>query len=68
MSVTAGFGALVVLAVLFGSFYLFDRIARQIIDTNSHQLMLLAGFVFLAGFGICLQMTLKIEFWRGKWK
>jgi hypothetical protein len=68
MGVLAGLGAVVIEAILLGSFYLFDPAAKKIIEDHSISLGISIPVIFVAAFGFSLQFALEGQFWRGKWK
>ena len=68
MSVLAGLGAVAIESILLGNFYLFDPVAKRIIEDHSMSLLISFALIFVAAFGFSLQFALKGQFWRGKWK
>jgi hypothetical protein len=68
MGVLAGLGAVVIEAILLGSFYLFDPAAKKIIEDHNVSLVISFPVIFVAAFGFSLQFALEGQFWRGKWK
>jgi hypothetical protein len=68
MSVLAGLGAVAIEVILVGGFYLFDPIAKMIIESHSWYFLISLPVLFVAGFGFSLQLELRMQFWRGKWK
>lgn len=68
MSVLSGLGGVLVVVLLFGCFYLFDPIGKLIIRQHSHYFVGSVAAAFVGAFGISLQLTLKMQFWRGKWR
>jgi hypothetical protein len=68
MSILAGLGGVLIVVLLFGGFYLFDPVAKLIIEQHISYFFASVAVIFLAGFGISLQFALKMQFWRGKWK
>ena len=68
MSVLAGLGAVVIEVILVGGFYFFDPVAKTIIETHGGYFVVSLAVLFVAGFGLSLQLALKMQFWRGKWK
>jgi len=55
-------------AILIGGFSLFDPVAKVTIVNNASYVLWSVLIMFIAGFGVSLQFTLRIQFWRGKWK
>ena len=68
MSVLAGLGGTFVEGVLLGGFYLFDPVARTIIEKYGSYCLWSLLIVFATGFGISLQLTLGMQLRRGEWK
>jgi Kef-type K+ transport system membrane component KefB len=68
MSVFAGLGAVVVETILVGSLYLFEPVAKAFIEKHSTPILLCFPLIFVAGFGLSLQFSMEMQFWRGKWK
>lgn len=68
MSVLAGFGGVVIEAIVLGGFYLFDPVAKMILEDHGPTVVLSFLVIFVAAFGLSLQVTLEGQFWRGKWK
>jgi hypothetical protein len=54
-------------AILIGGFYFFDPVAKLSISNNVNYLLWSVPAVFLAGFGMSLQFTLRTQLWQGKW-
>jgi hypothetical protein len=67
-SVLAGLAGVFVEAILIGGFSLFDPVAKVTIVNNASYVLWSVLIMFIAGFGVSLQFTLRIQFWRGKWK
>jgi hypothetical protein len=68
MGTFAGVGAVVVELILLCSFYLFDPVAKLIIEDHSTSLIISFPVIFVVAFGFSLQFALEGQFWRGKWK
>jgi hypothetical protein len=68
MSLLAGLGGVFIVLLLLGGFYLFDPIGKLIIDGHSSYVLASVAVIFVAGCGVSLQLTLKMQFWRGKRK
>lgn len=68
MSISAGLGAVVVEGIVLGAFYLFDPVAKKIVEDHSLSFLISFPIVFVAGFGCSLQFAMEMQFWRGKWK
>jgi hypothetical protein len=68
MSVCAGLGAVIVETILVGSLYLFEPIAKVFIESHRFPILISFPLVFVAAFGLSLQFTMEMQFWRGKWK
>ena len=65
--VFAAFGGMFIEIVLVGSLYLFEPTARRGIDLYFPYVLLSIPVIFVAAFGISLQLSMKTDFWRGKW-
>ncbi|MBI3645502.1 MAG: hypothetical protein HY233_06025 [Acidobacteriales bacterium] len=65
---SAGLGGVFVEAILIGGFYLFDPVAKRSIANHASYVLWSVPLIFIAGFGISLELMLESQFLRGKWK
>jgi hypothetical protein len=68
MSVSAGVAAVFVVLILSEFIYIFDPAGKQTIENHLFQCLIAAVVVFVGVFGVSLEVSLKDQFWCGKWK